>query len=72
MSILSTFQIRKLAGLKVDTLGLTSELLGDFEKCAVSLDLSVPNSKMRRLDQSPPGSFLYQEPTDRGRRGFLA
>lgn len=26
-----TFQVRKLLGLKVDTLGPTSELLGDLE-----------------------------------------
>lgn len=54
----TTFQIRKLAGLKVDTLGPTSELLGDLEQYALSLDLRVPNSKTKRLDQRPSGSFL--------------
>lgn len=42
-------------------MGPTSELPGDLEQCALSLDLSVLNSNMRRLDPSPPGSFLSRE-----------
>lgn len=53
-----TFQIRKLAGLKVEIPWVL------HLNCRVTLsnvpylDLSVLNSNMRRLDPSPPGSFL--------------
>lgn len=49
----TTSQIRKLAGLKVGTLGPASELLGDLEQSALSLDLRVPASKMEEVGPAP-------------------
>lgn len=53
------FQIRTLAWVESRALGvLHLNCRVTLRNVPYLLDLSVPNSNMRRLDLSPPGSFL--------------